>query len=367
MKGCYHGNIPYRGMTPGEGVNKLPEKMSPYATYGEKIIKLFAKLLFSGQAHSLTELSRMLACSKQTVLRLMDDIRRSYGVEIEETLQDRNRYYRLKRPGRVPPVLAMTGSEMNVLLMCQAFARHLLGDTLFDEASTALDKNRALAGPGHGHAQGSFTSYRPGTIDYTPHEDSIRTLLKAMELGRVCIVSYRALLSERSKRFCVMPLKIFSHNDTMYLSARYAGKPGKPASGRRYDPLLAVHRLKGVEMTGESFAYPKDYDFEQIYNTNFGIIKGSSFVAEVEFTGLSARYVAERMWSPDQKVCRVDDGGVRITFSASSEREFISWVLSFGDEARIISPERHRGLLAAMLSRMQGMYAAHGSPGHRAG
>ncbi|HOS98322.1 MAG TPA: WYL domain-containing protein [Deltaproteobacteria bacterium] len=334
----------------------MPEKLSPYATYGEKIIKLFAKLLFSGQSYSLSELSRMLTCSKQTVLRLMEDIRRSYGVEIEETIRDRNKYYRLKRPGRVPPALAMTGSEMNVLLMCQAFARHLLGDMLFEEASVALEKNLALAGSETDRVRGHFTSYRPGSIDYTPHEESIRTLLKAMEQHRVCMVTYRSLTSERSKRFLVLPLKIFSHNDTMYLSARYAGKPGHARGRHEYDPLLAVHRLKRVELTGEVFEYPTDYDFERIYNQNFGIIKDRAFPVEVEFTGLSARYVSERFWSPDQRISRLGDATVRISFSVSSLREFLSWVLSFGEEARILKPESCVLEMRGMLARMREHY-----------
>ncbi|MCU0576944.1 MAG: WYL domain-containing protein [Desulfobacterota bacterium] len=334
----------------------MPDKISPYATYGEKIIKLFAKLLFSGQSYSLTDLSRMLGCSKQTVLRLMDDIRRSYGVEIEETVQERNKYYRLRRPGKVPPAMALTGSEMSVLLMCQAFARHLLGETLFEEAATAIEKNRAIAVAGAGGAERSFTSFKPGSIDYTPHEEVIRTLLKAMETGRICVVTYRSLLASRSKKFLVMPLKIFSHNDTIYLSARYAGKPGKLLTDREYDPLLAVHRLKDVEITDRPFDYPKDYDFEVIYNRNFGLIKGEAFAVEVEFTGLSARYAAERTWSPDQRIRRIDDETIRLSFSSSSEREFISWVLSFGTEARIVSPTRLADRMRETLGIMQRLY-----------
>ena len=338
----------------------MPDKISPYATYGEKIIKLFAKLLFSGQSYSLTELSRMLGCSKQTVLRLMDDIRRSYGVEIEEAVRERNKFYRLKRPGRVPPALALTGSEMSVLLMCQAFARHLLGETLFEEAATAIEKNRAIAVCNEGGTGRHFTSFRPGSIDYTPHEAVIRTLLNAMERGRICEVAYRSLLASRTKRFLIMPLKIFSHNDTIYLSARYAGKPGKPMSAREYDPLLAVHRLREVKMTDQSFGYPKDYDFEEIYNRNFGLIKGESFPVEVEFTGLSARYAAERRWSPDQQIRMLKGGSIRLSFTTSSEREFISWVLSFGAEAMIIYPARMVELMSETLKTMRQLYAGPG-------
>jgi predicted DNA-binding transcriptional regulator YafY len=256
----------------------------------------------------------------------------------------------------VPPALALTGSEMSVLLMCQAFARHLLGNALFEEASTALEKNRALAGPSPDSAEHHFTSYKSGSIDYTPHEEGIKTLLKAMEQRSICKVIYCSLLSNKSKTFLIMPLKIFSHNDSMYLSARFAGKPGKIDTRREYDPLLAVHRLKRVEITDQSFEFPKDYDFEQIYNRNFGIIKDNAFHAEVEFTGLSGRYVAERMWSPDQRIHRIDDSTLRITFSASSDKELISWLLSFGDEARLIKPQRLIDSTKEMLKKMEALY-----------
>ncbi len=75
----------------------MPEKRDYYSSYGQKLISLFAKLLFTQRSHSLIELSRMLNCSKQTVLRLVDDIRRSYGVEIEEFLEGKRRYYQIKR------------------------------------------------------------------------------------------------------------------------------------------------------------------------------------------------------------------------------------------------------------------------------
>ncbi|MBN1635315.1 MAG: WYL domain-containing protein [Deltaproteobacteria bacterium] len=335
----------------------MPEKISRYASYGEKLIKLFAKLLFSGRSYSLTELSRMLGCSKQSVMRLMDDITRSYGVEVEETIEERHKYYRIRKPGHNIPILNLTHEEMGVLLMCQAFARHLLGSTLFDEASQALEKNRALLEGQGVLPAGSFTSYRPGSIDYTPHEGSIRILLQAMETNTVCKITYRSLSSERAKTYFIIPLKIFSHNDTIYLSARYAGKPGRPVTIPEYDPLLVVHRIRKVELTGNTFEFPKDYDFETTYNLNFGIIKQDAFNVEAEFTGIAATYVAERIWSPDQKITRKPGGKVRLVFSASSQPELISWLLSFGDNARLIKPEWLQEKMHSTIQKMQGLYS----------
>ena len=73
----------------------MPEKKDYYSSYGQKLISLFAKLLFTQRSHSLIELSKMLNCSKQTVLRMVGDIRRAYGVDVEEYLEGRRKFYRI--------------------------------------------------------------------------------------------------------------------------------------------------------------------------------------------------------------------------------------------------------------------------------
>lgn len=42
--------------------------------------------------------------------------------------------------------------------------------------------------------------------------------------------------------------------------------------------------------------------------------------------------------SPDQKITKKRNGGIKLRFSASSEPELTSWVLSFGEEAKVIKP-----------------------------
>ena len=62
----------------------MPRKSEYYRSYGDKLISIFVKLLFEDRYYSLNELVSFLGCSKPTVLRLIEDIRRSYRVEIEE-------------------------------------------------------------------------------------------------------------------------------------------------------------------------------------------------------------------------------------------------------------------------------------------
>jgi len=136
----------------------------------------------------------------------------------------------------------------------------------------------------------------------------------------------------------VKPLKIFSYRETIYLHARLAKEPGKAYREPKFDPLLAIHRLKKVEMTERCFEYPADYDFNEVFDRRFGLVKEDAFEVEIEFQGSAADYVAERTWSPDQKISKVGDDKIRITFSASSEVELIAWILSFGEDVRALKP-----------------------------
>ncbi|MDY6790736.1 MAG: WYL domain-containing protein [Thermodesulfobacteriota bacterium] len=334
----------------------MPEKIDPYRSYGQKLISLFAKLLFSGKSHSLIELSKMLNCSKQTVLRLVGDIRRSYGVDIEEMKEGRKRFYRIKRLSASKPVINLTDTELNALYMCKIFAQHLLGHGFLEEANRGLEKNRALFPDEKQGSFNHFASFYSGSIDYTSHHKTILLIINAMENKKICKITYKAIMSKKAKTFYIKPLKIFSHRDTVYLHAKKARTPKKPYDDPDFDPLLAIHRIRKIETTDRLFTIPKDYDFEKVFNKKFGVIKEEAFRVELEFSGWAAAYVSERIWSADQKIVKKRDGKTRLTFSTSSEPELISSMLSFGDEVKVIKPKWLVDEIKEVVNKMERVY-----------
>jgi predicted DNA-binding transcriptional regulator YafY len=225
--------------------------------------------------------------------------------------------------------------------MCRAFTERLLGKQLFQDAKDALDKSQTLLKDQTNLCDANFACLYPGTIDYTPHQETISTLIRAMNEKHVCKVTYKSPYNERSKTFYIKPLKIFSFKDALYLHAVRAKDPWQTKYGApEFDPVLAIHRFKKVEIDESKahFEVPKEYDFQKAFNQTFGIIKDEEFEVEAEFTGWAAVFVEERVWSNDQIITR-EGGKVRIKFTASSEPEIISWILSFGDESRLLKPE----------------------------
>ncbi len=329
----------------------MPTKQQPDTTYGEKLISLFARLLFSGEWVSLSQLAHELVCSKQTVLRLIRDIESGYDVPLETDLQGQRRVYRI--PRRIPhrPAAMLTHEELESLLMCRAFTEHLLGQDRFDLATRALEKTTQLVTDHELAAVSSsdFGVFRPGSIDYRPFHDRLRTLTEAMQEHLVCKVRYRKPGTPTAETLHIKPLKIFAWRETIYVHAREAHVPAATTRRRDYDPLLALQRFESVTKTTTPFRKPRTYDFDKVFNRHFGMIRGTPFKVVAEFTGWAADYVAERQWSPRQTITRKPDGRLRLEFDAVSMPEVVTWVIGFGTECKALQPP---ALLAAIEERL---------------
>jgi hypothetical protein len=93
-------------------------------------------------------------------LRLIDNIRKSYGIHIEETKQGNRSYYRIKSLflyGQYP----LTEAELQSLLMCKSFTQHLVGKKMYEEATQAIFKSRAALAEGKHIGECHFTPSVP--------------------------------------------------------------------------------------------------------------------------------------------------------------------------------------------------------------
>ena len=66
----------------------------------------------------------------------------------------------------------------------------------------------------------------------------------------------------------------------------------------------------------------------------------------IRFDDKVARYVQRRKWHPTQRFRRVA-GGVEMTMDVRGTTEVVSWVLGFGNKARVVQP----GALRAAVER----------------
>ncbi len=170
-----------------------------------------------------------------------------------------------------------------------SFAEHLLGDKLFTEATEALEKNQLLLTGVQKSSSDCFANFHAGRIDYTPYQDTIRTIIDALEQRKICELTYQKIMSDEEKCFSVEPLKIFFHQDTIHLHVML-----RKASEEKHYVLLAIHRIQSITITDVCYEIPENFNFDQFFNQNFGVMKYDSFQVTIEFTEFAAAYVDER-------------------------------------------------------------------------
>ena len=211
----------------------MPRKIDPDQTHGEKVMRLFARLLFSSRPHSSSELADTSELLQTNGSRILEKIERSMGRS--RKAEDRPRdHIRYQKP-QAAAAEYLSQSEMDLLWMCRGFAERLVGKDLFNEVQQALFKSQTLVKGDATPAAEHFASFFSGTIDYTPHQDTIRTLIEGMNERHVCKVTYKAAASEQPKTFNIKPLKIFTHRDTSLPSCPESQRPvAKEVGGTRF-------------------------------------------------------------------------------------------------------------------------------------
>lgn len=340
-----------RTTTTGEGMGS---KWNRDVTPSERLLALYSMLLFSGRTVSLTELARELDCSKQTVRRLVDQLEASSFGKLLRGMRGREVTYHLERPATLPKV-SLDPEGLQQLALCRAFLCHLLPKSMQKTMDAALLQASALLPEGEtlGDAECMGQAAARGPIDYSPFQQSLRTLMDAIRQGRVCEIGYRATSGERKRHFFA-PQKLLAYHESLYAHGWMVAEEGRAEPLFESPTNLAVHRMTGVRMTRRRLegCLEKGDDRQDC----FGLMVGRPFTVRVRFDASAAVYVSERTWSRDQKLTRHRDGGVTLTMTARSEAEVVSWVLSFADAATLLSPRRLRGRIAETARRLCAVY-----------
>ncbi|MDR2820534.1 MAG: WYL domain-containing protein [Desulfovibrio sp.] len=310
----------------------MPQKHSE-ASPTEKLLSLYALLLFNGgNPFSLKELSTRLDCSKQTVLRLVDQIGTAEYGEIVQSRRGREVYYAIERPRRLPGV-SLNAEGLYQLALCRKLLLGLLPRGMKEQA----DKTLGMAGP---DAVALGRADARGHIDYTPFQPMLETFMQAMHARKVCAVAYRTRLGRAPRVFAFAPKNLVACHETLSVLGWEVTEKGKVEALCDDSLSLYLHRCVSVDLTprtGEDLPPPKIVRDEEGGGL-FGSVDGEVFSVRVRFAPGAATYVYERQWSGRQSAKVHEDGSLTLDFDARSRAEVVSWLLGFGDQATALSP-----------------------------
>lgn len=289
--------------------------------------------MLDGRRHFQSDLAREFDCSPQTIIRLTGEIETVIGSSLESGLDNRRKWYQIRTLSRSR--LGLEFEELRYLSVCRDLAASILPEQVLDRVDdTIFNLSVLMADQSYSDRERAqrpqCTFFSKGRIDYTPHYETIEKLVQAVEKKLVCLVRYKAAGKEVIKEHRFAPGRLVSMNGALYVLGAGLTEDFKE---KRHLTNLAVHRITDVILTELTFSI----ELPEVSPEAFGLPWHEAKIFRIRFApGKSADYVRERIWSEQQEIEELEDGGLILELATHSEPELLAWVRSFGDEAKFL-------------------------------
>lgn len=331
---------------------------------GSHLIKLLRTLdlLSKPEGTTIEELQNALDIDRRSVYRqiaLIQDL----GFPLyddKQPLEKKKRWklmdgYLKKLPNIKVPNIELSLSEILALYLLKSEGRVYKGTEIEKAIDSAFVKIGLFASNDFAEklkkVKGIFMSSSKLVKDYSGKEDVIGSLTEAMLQNKVCVVRYLPFadnVAGKVYEYQIDPLSFFEHNGGLYFFVRM-----KDSGLIR---MLAVDRIKELNITKEAFEYPADFDPEEILAPAFGIIYDDPIEIKIWFSPDQARYIKEREWSKNQKITDQPDGSISLAMKTSGWGDIKKWVLSYGAEAEVLEPKKLRNEIKKELKTTNKLY-----------
>jgi predicted DNA-binding transcriptional regulator YafY len=310
---------------------------------GQRLKKFIQAITLLSQptGTTLEELGRKLEIEKRGVYRFIESLQDDFGFVLdEEKLDGGSKRISLgpnqqKRLSEIKvPELSLNMGEVVALHFLRGHAKLFKGTDVGEGIERAFAKLSAFVPEGLGDRLERVRSLFVPSVrfakDYAGKETLIDTLAEAILGQHTCIVEYHSFADDKTKKYQIDPLRFFERDGGLYLFVR----------ATRFSDIrvLAVERIDQIEVTDNTFTYPKDFDPEALLDRSFGMFYDDPLEVTIWFSMDQARYIQERQWAQEQKITEHSDGSIILWMKTSGWYDVKKWILSFGAEARVIEP-----------------------------
>lgn len=295
--------------------------------------------LRAGRPFQAGDIAARFETTLRTAYRDLDFLRDDWRVPVEYDRSTRS--FRLTEPTFVLPPIALSRGELLALFFAEKALRQYRGTPFEADLRAAFGKLQELLGDPvsvDSELLDDLLSLDPGPTN-TPDPQCFAEILSALRLRQVVLVRYRSLSSGRTANRRLHPYHVFNNRGDWYVAAW--------DSRHRDVRDFALHRMRRVASLSEHYEIPANFDFTRYAGDSFAIEKGQAPVdVAIRFRPKQARWIRERLW---HRTARVEDepgGGCVLRLRVSGMGEIKRWVMQFGEQAEVLSPETLRNEVA---------------------
>lgn len=305
--------------------------------------------LRSGKALRATDVARAFEVNVRTAYRDLDFLRDECRVPLE---YDRPQgTYRLTEPVGSLPLVSISQGELIAIYFAEKVLRQYRGTPFEADLASAFAKMQELLPEEVKVSPDSLDAYLSLDLGplYTPDAAVFRDVLTAQRLRRKALVRYKSLSSGRTTNRRIHPYHVFNLRGNWYVAAW--------DEARQAVRDFAIHRIRRIAITTDSFEVARDFAFPKYMADAFGIEKGGRAVeVSIRFGPRQARWIRERKWHRSARIQEELDGALTLRLRVADTSELRRWVLQFGGEAEVLAPPSLRAAIADTLRSAAAAY-----------
>jgi len=196
----------------------------------------------------------------------------------------------------------------------------------------------------------SFT-FRPLKIsDLAAKSSTYYAIVDAIEKRRTIELDYSSLKEYQRIKTKVRLYTLMFYEHSWYI----VGYSSMHREVRNFN----VVRIESLKMLKERFSIPKSFDLDRRIGSAWALIPGSGPDSHVvvKFGSFVAHNVAQVRWHKTQRTTFQPDGSLIYEATVSGFDEIEWWILGYGDQAEVKSPNKLRQRIARRVRNMAVTY-----------
>lgn len=170
--------------------------------------------------------------------------------------------------------------------------------------------------------------------------------MEALADERVLAFSYNA----RNRRVC--PLGLVSKEERWYLRAFCCD-----ANEQR---TYRLDRITTIRRTDEKYTYPTDFSLQELTKNAWAVLfdnQGELITVRFLARGLAAEDLLNTSFHSSQKIEKLGDGSIKVTYRLDTWKGMVGWVLRWGQLIDILEPEELRNEIKGIAEEIVAKYS----------
>jgi predicted DNA-binding transcriptional regulator YafY len=313
--------------------------------------------LFSNNpvGYTVAELQDRLRATRRTLYRDIEALAAA-GIFLDKSpLASREVRYKLPQEYRFIKT-SFDENELFSLFFAKNLLKPLEGTAFAKGMQSALDKiYKLLPSDVQNYCfftESFFLFKQPFTKSYREYEDNIKRLKEAILQDRKCEIDYRK--ETQTDLHTIHPYFVTYVDGLLYVVAY--------SEQRRDRRTFRLDRIARLKVLHEKFQRPEDFrsenfNPEQLLGRSFKIYTDENAASvEIEFSREIASYVRDRVWHATQRYRDGKGGKLVLSMEMPINPELVSWILSFGPQARVLRPAELVRQISDLVSTAGALY-----------